>query len=315
MINSKDQGAALLTVLAIVAVMSAAAVTALNALTRSVNLTRTVSERNQAVLASQSIESAGAALISSIMTTGIPVTQKETSVTLPFPRGQIIAKFEDASNCFNLNRLGEPDGELAREQFQKLLIAADFFESEAERLSDTLSDWIDSDDIQRTFGAEGNIYRLRETPHLAANTKLINLSELYAIEGYSRDVVERLKPLVCIRPDNVQPALNIDTISALQAPLLTALYSDEISRDEAESLILSRPIAGWQTPEAFFSSSEISQLSPEVRNDEIISTQSTMIALNATAVSGRITQTQYFLFDVSGGATPQFLSSGIGTRP
>ena len=286
----KDRGAALLSILMIVAVMSVAALTAVDALGRPISLARVSSERSQTLWAARSTEAIGAVAISRLKdlddNTLRQALETGQTVTVPFERGIIHATLADDSNCFNLNTItGEAD-DTNHIRFQALLEAQGLFRSDARALAESLADWIDTNASPRAFGAEDGHYGTRETPYRAANARLVNLSELRAIKGFTPEIIEMIRPLVCVRPSTFQSALNIETLREADAPLLIALFSGELSLEQAQSVIRARPLSGWLTADTFLADSEIQSIAVSARNDSMIALRPTSLRLTARIVSG-----------------------------
>ncbi|KCZ94301.1 type II secretion system minor pseudopilin GspK [Hyphomonas johnsonii] len=312
----RDSGAALLTILLIVAVMSVAALAALDSLGRSLNLSRISSERSQALWAARSTEAVGATAIRRLEDLGLeamsnPETFREP-ITLPFDRGVIQASIQDASNCFNLNSItGEPDN-VADMQFQELLVALGFFRNNARELSDALADWIDDDTVPRTFGAEDGYYTTLDTPYRPANSQLVNITELRAVRGFTPEVIAQIAPLVCVRAATYQPWLNIDTMTEDQAPLLVALYSDELSTEDARTVIRARPVSGWQSRQAFVDNSVIKAIAEPARRDSLLMTRPSHVRLTALIVSGSSRETLDLVYEVGKGSAPRLVQRSTG---
>lgn len=312
----KDRGAALLSILMIVAVMSVAALTAVDALGRSISLARVSSERSQTLWAARSTEAIGAIAISRLKDMDDDTIRQalETgqAITLPFERGVIQATLTDNSNCFNLNTItGEAD-DTNHIRFQTLLEAQGLFRSDARALAESLADWIDTDSNPRAFGAEDGYYGTLETPYRAANARLVNLSELRAIKGFTPEIIETIRPLVCVRPSTFQSAMNIETLRESDAPLLIALYSGELSLEQAKSVIRARPLAGWLTPDAFLSNSEIQSIAVASRNDSTIALRPTSLRLTAHIVSGPTQETLQLTYAMDEGGQASLIQRTTG---
>lgn len=309
-----DRGAALLTILMIVSVMSVAAVAAVSSLSRSIELSRSASHRSQIRLASQSILEFGAPVVEQFVSQSVNGLLPTDIIALPFERGMINMTVTDATNCFNLNQIGAIDDSLADERYQKLLVTLGFFEADARALTDSLADWIDSNDNPRAFGQESNFYARQETPYMAANTRLANVSELYAIEGYTSEIVKRISPYICTRPNADQTPLNIETLKEADASLLVTLFSNEMKVETAEGLILGRPLDGWGTTEAFLTHPTVLQIAEHARNDAMISINPSYIDLHAQISSGPMTQTVKLTYDIATSSEPTLLQRVIGER-
>lgn len=309
-----DRGAALLTILMIVSVMSVAAVAAVSSLSRSIELSRSASHRSQIRLASQSILEFGAPVVEQFVSQSVNGLLPTDIIALPFERGMINMTVTDATNCFNLNQIGAIDDSLADERYQKLLVTLGFFEADARALTDSLADWIDTNDNPRAFGQESNFYARQETPYMAANTRLANVSELYAIEGYTSEIVKRISPFICTRPNADQTPLNIETLKEADASLLVTLFSNEMKVETAEGLILGRPLDGWGTTEAFLTHPTVLQIAEHARNDAMISINPSYIDLHAQISSGPMTQTVKLTYDIATSSEPTLLQRVIGER-
>lgn len=307
-----DRGAALLTILMIVSVMSVAAIAAVSALSRSVELTRAASHRGQTRLAALSVLEIGAPIVEQFLALSENGELPDDTIPLPFEHGLINLTATDATNCFNLNQLGAIDDSLSEERYQALLVSLGFFESDARALTDSLADWIDSDNTPRAFGQESSFYARQDTPYHAANTNLANITELHAVEGYTPEIVERLLPFVCTRPTKNQVPLNIESLKPEDASLLVALFSNELRVETAESLILGRPIAGWRSEEDFLTHPTILQIAEEARNQSMISIHPAHIDLHATITSGPMTEKLTLTYATIAGSSPQLLQRTAG---
>lgn len=99
-------------------------------------------------------------------------------------------------------------------------------------LTDTLADWIDSDDEPRIYGAEGvDFYRALPRPYDPKNGGLESLEELLMIKGYTPEVFNAISPYVTVY--NTRGLVNINT-----APesVLMAL-SEDITEELAAELV------------------------------------------------------------------------------
>lgn len=123
-----------------------------------------------------------------------------------------------------------------------------------ERLVDTLSDWIDSNDEPRVYGAEGpDYYRTLPRPYGPGNGELASLEELGMVKDYTKGVVDTLRPY--ISPYNTSGFVNINTapkevIMALDEEI-TAELADEIITFRKENAFHDRSdvmkVTGFET--------------------------------------------------------------------
>jgi general secretion pathway protein K len=66
--------------------------------------------------------------------------------------------------------------------------------------TDMLVDWIDSDNMPQTQGAEDSAYLGQNPPYLAANRYLTSTSELLALPGFGRENFAKLAPYISALP-------------------------------------------------------------------------------------------------------------------
>ena len=68
-------------------------------------------------------------------------------------------------------------------------------------LADALADWTDADDTPRPLGAERAYYLGLTSPYAPRNAPLGSVGELALVRGFTRPVVERLRPYVTVAPE------------------------------------------------------------------------------------------------------------------
>ena len=153
--QSKQAGAALLSILLIVATLSVAALMATEAIARQTDLQKLSARRTAALWAARSAEAAalaGAAdlVAASRLPAGSGDTGREQTLVLPVESGQIILTLRELPPCLNLNALANSDETTRAPQaaaFAVLLEDIGVPRSDAAALAATLGDWIDADQI------------------------------------------------------------------------------------------------------------------------------------------------------------------------
>lgn len=193
----------------------------------------------------------------------------------PFPveGGQIAARVNDLYSCFNLNSLStdaEDPGTLEKRkrQYKALLQALDIDNYQAEILTDSLVDWIDEDsELSGSNGAEDPDYESLPKPYLAANSHLLDLSELRMVRGYSAKIVNKLKPVVCVIPNESELKININTLEQEQAAVLTGVTEGKLSIADAMSLLANRPEQGYESDEELTELAELENVRSELESD------------------------------------------------
>jgi general secretion pathway protein K len=177
----------------------------------------------------------------------------------PVEGGLIEGRLSDGSNCFNLNSLVASDGsnifeqsETGLLQYQALLRALGFGESEAEALANTAADWIDSDSSPNARGAEDAFYMSLSPAYRTANTLIGQVTELRTMRDYSEETYQRIKPFVCALPSVEPSPLNINTLTVEQAPLVVMLVGSDLKLTAARQVIADRPQDGFGTLQDFW---------------------------------------------------------------
>ncbi len=152
---------------------------------------------------------------------------------MPVENGELAGYIEDQQGAFNLNNL-VADGKLNLTQFirfQRLLSILGL----PEALAPALADWIDADnEPQPQGGAEDAYYLSLDTPYLAANRPLTDVSELSLVRGFDDAARARLKPFVSALPKST--ALNVNTAT----PEVLAAVVDNLDLDAARALVAAR---------------------------------------------------------------------------
>ncbi|KGM56517.1 hypothetical protein N799_03630 [Lysobacter arseniciresistens ZS79] len=253
--RARQQGVALLTVLLLVAVMAVLVTSVLDdirfGLRRATNAQAMAQARWHALgaetLARAQIErlaAAGAGTVPAERWNGRPMV-------FPTGDGLVQAQLDDASTCFNLNSVVEGAGELwqrreaGARQFGMLLRELGVPAHRSAALVDALVDWIDTDAVPGSNGAEDSYYALRAPAYRTAGALLAETSELRAVAGFDAELYESLRPYICALPIDARSPVNLNALDADHAVLLVALTDGALSAPAARRLLQSRPRAGW----------------------------------------------------------------------
>ena len=206
MIRPGERGAALLTVLLLVAVMaviSAAALEKLRLATRIAGNSMAVDQARAFGMAAEAIALSriDALVEADAARTTLAGGWNGRETRIPVPGGVAAVTVRDGGNCFNLNSVvagSAPDDLKPRpigvRQFVSLMETVGVDPDEARGVAAALTDWVDSDDIPAPGGAEDRAYRDRPVPYRAANTLLSDVSELRAVAGVTPELYARLRP-------------------------------------------------------------------------------------------------------------------------
>lgn len=193
--------------------------------------------------------------------------------TFPVENGEISGEISDLHACLNLNNLRpeksqnsnnpEENKLPARIAFEELVLALELEgvdQFQVENMADALTDWLDEGtSLVSAGGAEDNDYSAKVFPYLPANSYMASVNELRIIEHFTVPMIEKLKPFVCVIPNQGETAVNVNTITEEQTELLQGLLGG-ISRSDAESIISARPDEGWEDISNFWTVPEVQKV-------------------------------------------------------
>lgn len=270
--DRSERGAALLTVLLLVAVM---AVIASNALERTRLSTRlainaaAIDQARQYALAAESLATIRIADLRALdpaRTTAAGDWNGRT-VQLPIPGGLAAATLRDGGNCFNLNSVasGAPESGLVVNpagvgQFVALMGLLGVDRNSAAQIAAALTDWIDTDTVPLPGGAEDSSYATADPAYRTANGPVADISELRGLAGMTPEIYARLRPWVCALPVNELSSVNINTLKPDQAILLAMLLPGRLQPEQARQLIARRPAGGYASTVEFWNQPPLDRL-------------------------------------------------------
>jgi len=251
----KQAGAALLSILLIVATLSVAALMATEAIARQTELQKLSARRTAAIWAARSAESAALAAAADLVSAsrlpaGSADNSREQSLFLPIDGGQIILTLRELPPCFNLNTLAVSDETQRLQQaaaFQVLLQDIGVPPGDASALGATLGDWIDEDQVAQAGGGEDSAYLADPAGLRTAGQLLRSPAELAPLLGFTPELREAISAMTCVLPDTGAPDLNVNALSLETAPLLRSAVRGALSPAEARRFIESRPATGWNS--------------------------------------------------------------------
>jgi len=309
-----ERGAALLTVLMIIASMAVAALAVSSAVTDSTQRARSLDAQAQLGFYAVAAEEVAKARMTAIL----EPLQSRLSVDLPgyneaqivpLDGGAISVTVRDMTNCFDVNRLAreassseEAADSNVRESYGLLLtgVMEDSFTSDVTSLVSSLVDWMDDNSVPGSGGAEDSYY-LSETPsYRTSGQPLETLDELRAIRGYTPEVYLLIQPVVCALPAGVQntsDALNINTLELAHAPLLQLAFGDALSLDDARSLIDSRPIGGWADVQDLLEDPIVSRIDPNRIQQDRLGLVTSLVEVSTNVSYRGYDMTMRFLFE------------------
>ncbi|WP_422060393.1 type II secretion system minor pseudopilin GspK [Sphingopyxis sp.] len=310
----EESGAALLTVLLLVAVMAVIAATALDRLMLATRIAGSAATVDQGRAYTFAAEQIALRRVSSLVSRDKARLTLDggwlgRDFTLPLPGGQGRARLTDANNCFNLNSLvaevtpgtfSPRSG--ATGQFAALMKLIGINDGQAQQIAGATADWIDSDSNDGPLGAEDNVYRGMQASYLAANRKMADISELRAVRGVTPKIYAQLKPWICVLPVAVPVRLNINTLTPEQAPLIAMLMPGKITIADARAALAARPAGGYGSSVRFWEGRAFEGLDPPQDIAEQAGVNSRWLALTTNVTMGDGVLTARSLIDANGGA-------------
>ena len=296
-----ERGAALLSVLLMVAVLAVIAATTLDRLTLSSKLTSNGNALAQARMFTYAAEAIAAARIEDLLARDAAQTTLEGNwlgkpQSLPIPLGSATATLRDADNCFNLNSLvTDADGRYlanatGTSQMTSLMVALGTDENTARNIAAAATDWADSDVTPVANGVEDDAYRSTTTPYLAANRLFAHPSELRAVKGVTPAVYAKLQDWICALPKSALSPLNVNTLLPEQAPLLAMLFAPgKMNISTARSYLAKRPSNGYGSLIRFWAAPELAALEPTSQVQGQVKLTSNYFLLNTQVSFGELT--------------------------
>ncbi|MFT6408475.1 MAG: general secretion pathway protein K [Arenicella sp.] len=159
--------------------------------------------------------------------------EDQNEATIDFGIDTVEVSIDDLQGRYNLNNLAVKEPQAAAGQKRIFLNLLELLEigefDQRDRLHGALVDWIDENDLSGPNGFESSDYGSKRVPYFAADQKLTAIGELRFVEGFSVEIINKLKPFVTVLPvDNAK--ININTTSAeVLASLNRATVSDTAS--------------------------------------------------------------------------------------
>ena len=284
--SERERGAALLTVLLLVAVIAILAAHGIDRLAGATKLASNARELSQAKAYLVAAESIGMETAEQIVSASPGRTinvggwnGKEQK--FPVPGGIVAATLADGGNCFNINSLvtQEDDVFSARpeglKQLSRLMVMLGILDGDAADIAESVADWIDSDMVASPRGAEDQYYLQQENPYRTANALIVDYSELRTIKGVTDDVYVRLAPWICALPTTDLSPININTLRPEQAILLAMLGVAPSDLTPARQFLGRRPELGYASLNDFWAQPYPASLgaSPEVQSQTKLTTR------------------------------------------
>jgi general secretion pathway protein K len=291
-LKNKQQGVALIIVLMIVAIVSVLATEMGGRLQLQIKRASNIKENNQAFWYAMGAEQLARKSIKLLIDgdgSVIHLDQEwDEEFAYPIDGGGIQAQLVDMQSCFNLNALKDPQSGLDATQnntpnnpedaksllsdrrlaFERLLeeVEPAIPSYNIELLSDSLVDWLDTNNSPTDLGAEDSEYESLQFPYVAANNFMVHKSELRLINGVEAPWLKALLKLVCVLPNDNLFQINVNTVTEENAAVIVAATGLTLS--DATSIIANRGSDGYQTAADFLNDPSIQALETKLNAEQ-----------------------------------------------
>ncbi|MEO1045321.1 MAG: type II secretion system minor pseudopilin GspK [Pseudomonadota bacterium] len=271
--NRSERGAALLTVLLLVAVLSVIAALMLERSTLATRLAVNGADRETARWSALGIEALAMRQITDLKRQGgrlppIGLTPEGLQQQVPLERGAAEITVRDAATCFNINSLVTGESGLlstrpeAMEQFVRLANIVQIDARDGRALAAAIADWIDTDAQENPGGAEDGFYLREDEPYRTAGQLINDIGELRAVRGMDSVTFDRLRPWLCALPAAEMSRININQVRQDQFPLIAMLLPSQYPLRRIREILATRPPQGFGSVFSFWQMVESGQ--PEV---------------------------------------------------
>ena len=257
---TRPRGAALITVMLIVAVVAVVAVEMTRRGSVSIGRTGLSVNGQQTQEFALGLEAWARHLLREDALSGNRLDHRGESwavplTALPVEGGNVSGRIEDLSGRFNLNDLvarpGDSDQQVAqsRRRFEALL---GYLGLRVE-IAQAVVDWLDADSRAELRGAEDGAYLSQTPPYRTANRSMTHPTELRLVAGIDAEAWRLLAPHVSALPARVSTNVNAAT-----APVLASL-DESIDLERAMTLV-GDGRARWRGREDFLRAAQVREL-------------------------------------------------------
>lgn len=256
-----ESGFALILTLVVTALMVAVVVEMIHQVYVDTTLSRGFRDGQQASILAESGATGGAKLLQMSLS-----NQKYTSLSdrwatplkIDDEAGSLEISISEESGKININGLVQGNGENEPFTLSALKRLGTRLKLE-EDVWGAVADWLDSNDLPQSGGAESPYYLTLKPPYTARNGILMTLTELSLVKGVTPEVFGGLRPYLTIFSDSQTPTVNINT-----APKeVLAALDDRIDDRMAERIMEERRVLPFKSIGEFSRVPELNKISNE----------------------------------------------------
>ena len=243
-----ESGFALILTLVVTALMVAVVVEMIHQVYVDTSLSRGFRDGQQASILAESGAAGGARLLQMALTGRSYTALSDlwaTPIRLDDEVGWLEITISEESGKININGFVQPNGE-----YEPFTLAA--LQRLGKRLQlpgdiwSAVADWIDSDDLPRSGGAETSYYRTLKPLYSAHNGKLITITELSLVKGITPEILGKLRPYLTLYTDQAGAPVSTVNINTAPKEILAAL-DDRIDDRTAELILEERRLQPFKS--------------------------------------------------------------------
>ena len=168
-------------------------------------------------------------------------------ILFPIDGGMLAFQVRDGSQCLALSSANSSEG---GDHWRRLLENLGWSPIDTANFIVVLQDWQDEDAQISTGGAEDYTYLAMDPAYRTAGQAMQSVSELRALSGMNEQRFQELRPYICGGGAVRETAVNVNTLSLGQAPLLGAILGADMM-EAAAQCISARPEGGYEDESAF----------------------------------------------------------------
>ena len=243
-----EAGFALILTLVVTALMVAIVVEMIHQVYVDTSLSRSFRDGQQASILAESGATGGTKLLQMMLTDRSYTSLSDrwaTPLRLEDEAGSLLITVSEESGKININGLVQPNGEYEPFTLGVLQRLGTRLKLPGELWS-ALADWLDSNDMPRSGGVESTHYRALKPPYSARNGKVMTLTELSLVKGFTPEMLGAVQPFLTVFSDQAgspQSTVNINTASK---EVLAAL-DDRVDNRIAERIIEERRLLPFKS--------------------------------------------------------------------
>jgi general secretion pathway protein K len=246
-----ESGFALILTLVITALMVAVLVEMVHQVYVDTSISRGFRDGQQASILAES----GVMLVRKALSQNMDPTLLSSFLAKPLSDevGSLEIKISDESGKINVNALVKPDLITVDNSTQLALQKLGESMKLPAHIWDAVVDWVDRDNaLYSSYGAETPFYRVLKPPYSARNNKLMTLTELTLVNGFTPEILGKLGPYLTIFPvEATSQQININTATK---EILALLLDIDINDQILERIVERRRLQPFKNP------SELSQV-------------------------------------------------------